>query len=124
MYYKLEVGEVYTLTKYVEDRWIKFIVTDEKRDNYGFISRWDIHILDSHNFPKEFGKNSTANIGSSNYMIHKDNYALKIHGEPTSPIYKKEAAAIINHMRKHAAVELDNKEWFKELCQSDKNMLA
>jgi hypothetical protein len=124
MYYKLEVGEVYTLTKYTEDRWVKFIVSDEKRDNYGFISRWDIHILDLHGFPQEFKKNDSANISVNNYMLNKDNYALKQHGVPISPIEKKEAAALINHMLKHAAVDLDNKEWFEELKKENKNLLA
>jgi hypothetical protein len=124
MYYKLEVGEVYTLTKYTEDRWVKFIVSDEKRDNYGFISRWTIHILDIHNFPSEFKKNDTSSISNNNYLLNKDNYALKIHGEPANPIYKKEAATIVNHMLKHEAVKQNNREWFEELCQSDKNMLA
>jgi hypothetical protein len=124
MYYKLEVGEVYTLTKYTESRWVKFIVSDEKRDNYGFISRWDIHILDSHGFPEEFRKHNTAYITNNNYMLNKDNYALKLHGVPISPIEKKEAAALINHMLKHEAVKQDNKEWFHKLCKSDKNLLA
>lgn len=124
MYYKLEVGEVYTLTKFTENKWIKFIVADEKRDNYGFLQKWNVHVLDSYGFPAEFKKNSTAYIQHNNSIINKDRYALKQHDATVNPADKKTAQALINHMLKHEAVNLGNKEWFKELCKEDKNMLA
>jgi hypothetical protein len=115
MYHKLKPGEVYTLKKYGDSNYVKFIVSDAQEDNYGFITKYFIHVLEVKNIVVN---TQPAFLMYNSAFLYKDSYALVHHQEDLLPIEKEKAADLINHMLKHEAVKQNNREWFYKLCQN------
>jgi hypothetical protein len=125
MYHTLKEGEVYRVTSRTKAKdyipWTaKFIVTREVTNNYGYTFRYEVRILEQFGF--NFYTDRPTDIDPKSNVLNSELYDLIIIETEADPINKEAAHSLINHMLKHEALKQDNKEWFNDLCNENKNL--